>query len=108
MRPLIRAGSIFVLLATLGLMTAADAARIELAFDLVYASEKATHVVVVDETGTVLESWRGGLVAGDKVPFTAGKDPQAHRPWCSRRGWWRSCDDWRQPAGALFDRGPGS
>jgi hypothetical protein len=44
-------------------------------FSLGYAKQKATHIVVVDSDGTVLESWRGDLVKGAKVPFKAGKAP---------------------------------
>jgi hypothetical protein len=40
-----------------------------------YAKEKATHVVVVDASGAVLESWRGDLAKGDKLPFKASEKP---------------------------------
>ncbi len=44
-------------------------------FELDYAKEKATHVIVVGADGAVLESWRGDFAKGDKLPFKAGKKP---------------------------------
>jgi len=46
-------------------------------FSLDYAQEKATDIIVVDAEGKVLESWRGKLKVGEKVPFKADKKPQA-------------------------------
>ena len=40
-------------------------------FSLDYANEKATHIVVVDEAGLVLESWRGDLKAGARLHYKA-------------------------------------
>jgi hypothetical protein len=44
-------------------------------FSLDYAKGKATHIVVVDSDGVVLESWRGDLAKGDTVPFKADEKP---------------------------------
>jgi hypothetical protein len=38
-------------------------------FSVAECNPNATHVVVVDSTGKVLESWRGGLRPGDSVPL---------------------------------------
>jgi hypothetical protein len=46
-------------------------------FSLDYAKEKANTIVVVDESGTVLESWRGLLKAGDKLHYKAIAKPLA-------------------------------
>ena len=56
-------------------ITSSAWARLEPGFDLKYARQNATHVVVVDADGTVLESWRGDLAKGDQLPFKAGKEP---------------------------------
>lgn len=47
------------------------------AFELPYALEKATHIVVVDRGGKIVESWRGDLKAGGELPFKAADKPQA-------------------------------
>ncbi len=50
-------------------------------FALDYANEHATHVVVVRADGTVLESWRGDLSTGDKLPFkSSGEKLQVVNP----------------------------
>ena len=36
-------------------------------FDLHESAKRASHVVVVNDKGVVLESWRGDLVPGDRV-----------------------------------------
>ncbi len=63
-----------VLAMLLGLASSAWAEAVP-SFSLVYAQRNATHVVVVDANGVVLESWRGDLVKGDTVPFRATKKP---------------------------------
>jgi hypothetical protein len=44
-------------------------------FSLDHASANATHIVVVDASGTVSESWRGDLGKGERIPFAAAKEP---------------------------------
>ena len=46
-------------------------------FSLGYANEKANTIVVVDESGVVLESWRGLLKPGDKLHHKANEKPIA-------------------------------
>jgi hypothetical protein len=60
--------------AVVGLTPPAQAELVP-SFDLSYAKQKATHVVVVDGDGVVLEVWRGDLAKGDKLPFKAGEKP---------------------------------
>src|SRR5690349_2248746 len=38
-------------------------------FDLHDCANRASHVVVVNDKGVVLESWRGDLKPGDRVPL---------------------------------------
>jgi len=45
-------------------------------FSLDYALEKATHVVVVDAAGKVVERWKGVMKVGTELPFKAGEKPQ--------------------------------
>jgi len=45
-------------------------------FSLDYALEKATHIVVVDATGKVVERWKGVIKLGTELPFKAGAKPQ--------------------------------
>lgn len=44
-------------------------------FSLDYAKEHSTHIVVVDAAGKVLESWRGNLKPGAKLPYKADEKP---------------------------------
>ena len=44
-------------------------------FDVGSSSQLATHIVVVDGKGVVLESWRGDLKKGDQLPFPKGEKP---------------------------------
>lgn len=46
-------------------------------FSLPYALEKATHIVVVDQAGKVVERWRGNLKVGQELEFKAAEKPQA-------------------------------
>lgn len=65
---------LLVTVMALGLTASARAESVP-SFSLDYAAEKATHIVVVDPDGVVLESWRGDLPKGARVPFTAGRKP---------------------------------
>jgi hypothetical protein len=53
------------------LLLLAGQVRAELipSFDLTYSAWHATHIVVADDKGAVLESWAGDLKPGDKVPI---------------------------------------
>lgn len=63
------------LLAALALLAPAATARAEIlpSFEASTCTERATHIVVVNEKGEVLESWRGDLVPGDRVPLAEMK-----------------------------------
>lgn len=50
-------------------LPAAAWAEIAPQFQLAYANQQATDVVVVDGRGTILETWRGDLVKGEKLPY---------------------------------------
>lgn len=63
-------------LVLLGIAASARAETVP-AFSLDYALEKATHIVVVDVAGTVVESWKGNLKTGRELPFKAAEKPQA-------------------------------
>ena len=67
----------FLSLVSLLLVTSSLRAESVPEFSLDYANEHATHIVVVDASGNVLESWRGDLKAGDTVPFPADAKPRA-------------------------------
>ena len=66
--------SLWIFLVTLGLARSAWAETVP-SFALEYAKREATHIVVVDSEGGVLESWRGDLAKGAVVPFQATKEP---------------------------------
>jgi hypothetical protein len=70
MRPILAALVVFCLARTAASESVAE-------FSLDYAREKSTDIVVVDAEGKVLESWRGKLNVGEKLPFKADKKPQA-------------------------------
>lgn len=44
-------------------------------FDLGYSAEHATHIVVVDRKGKILESLRGDLPVGEKLPLAGNPKP---------------------------------
>jgi hypothetical protein len=58
------------------LLCSSVCAEIVPGFDLSFATEHATHVLLVDRAGTVVEVWRGADVeAGERLPFAVGGDP---------------------------------
>ena len=70
--------------AALVVLAAASPARAEIlpSFGTGQCESNATHVVVVDDTGKVLESWRGDLAPGDVLPIAEFRLPKeaGHRP----------------------------
>lgn len=65
--------STFAGFAWLALLSSASAELVP-SFSFEHASANATHVVVVDAAGNVLESWRGTLAPGEKIDgMPAGK-----------------------------------
>ena len=66
--------SLVVGIALVALVASARAESVP-SFSLDYADEYATHVIVVNADGVVLESWRGDLAKGDKLPYKADKKP---------------------------------
>jgi len=56
----------FASVAWLALLSSASAELVP-SFSLEYSSMNATHVVVVDAAGNVLESWRGNLAPGERI-----------------------------------------
>lgn len=46
-------------------------------FDFTTSAWRATHVVVVDSAGVVIESWKGDLASGAKIPTEQWKHPEA-------------------------------
>src|SRR5262245_32887955 len=60
-----------LLLALVALSVPATArAAIMPSFSMGRCENEASHVVVVDNTGKVLESWRGDLTPGDRLPLS--------------------------------------
>jgi hypothetical protein len=66
---------VFAAVLAFGLSSGAAQAELWPSFDLGYSAKHATHVVVVNAEGVVLESWRGDLISGTKLPFPAKSDP---------------------------------
>jgi len=60
----------------LGLLADFAAAESVPEFNLDYAKEKANTIVVVDETGLVLESWLGTLKPESKLHYKADEKPR--------------------------------
>jgi hypothetical protein len=57
-----------------GLIGGPVRAELSPSFDLGYSAKHATHIVVVNGKGAILESWRGDLAAGKRVPFLAKQE----------------------------------